>query len=360
MNHDYFYEIALRYAMLGAGQCAPNPCVACVIVKNNEILAISRTAPHGRPHGEQIALKSLSPKELHGASAYITLEPCAHIGKTESCAALICQSGIKQVIFGQIDPDARVSGKSVAMLQASGVETIEIQGELAQETQRLNQGFVLNRTANRPLIALKLATSADFKTHLKSHGVNITSPQMRHYGRILRSFYDAIMVGGQTIRSDNPELTIRDGIKHLNRPRIIITAQLETLLHADIWQKPNAQGLIILTKHNQQLPQRDNTQIYSLDFDNQGANLRQALKILATKCGLTRIIVESGGKLAKSLWQAGLVDELLWFQSHEIIGKAAVQAFDANFYAQLSQYSKITMRDFAQDGIFTHLQINYN
>ncbi len=359
MNHDYFYEIALRYARLGAGQSAPNPCVACVIVKNNQILAISRTAPYGRPHGEQIAIKSLSPQQLQGASAYITLEPCAHIGQTESCADLITQSKIKQVIYGQIDPDTRVSGKSLAKLQANGVETIAIQGDLAKQTQILNRGFVLNRLKNRPLIALKLATSADFKTHLQTgQTINITADIMRHYGRIMRNFYDAIMVGGQTIRADNPELTIRDGIHHLNRPRIILTAEPQTLVKSRIWQINHPQGLIILTKPHHQLPARDNTQIFSLDFDKQEANLSQALNILATKCGLTRILVESGGKLAKSLWQAGRVDEFLWFKSHEIIGDGGIQAFDADFFAKLNQYPILMARDFAEHGNFTHFQVN--
>ncbi|HIP24808.1 MAG TPA: bifunctional diaminohydroxyphosphoribosylaminopyrimidine deaminase/5-amino-6-(5-phosphoribosylamino)uracil reductase RibD, partial [Rhodobacteraceae bacterium] len=204
-NDPRWMQLALSLGARGLGQVAPNPAVGCVIVRDGRVLGRGWTQPTGRPHAETVALKQAG--NAHGATAYVTLEPCAHQGKTPPCANALIEAGISRVVCPLADPDSRVSGKGFEMLRAAGT-TVDI-GLMASEARAANAGFLLTKTHNRPLLTLKLALSLDGRiaTHT-GESRWITGPQARARVQHMRATHDAVMIGRATAEADNPMLAI--------------------------------------------------------------------------------------------------------------------------------------------------------
>ncbi len=359
MDDSFYFNIAINLARDGLGKCAPNPAVGCVLVRGGRVLAVGRTQNGGRPHAEQMALRQLLPNNhsnqpiecndisrniAKGAVAYITLEPCASRGVTESCAKLLVWAGIKRAVIGQIDPDPKTAGNGMAYLQKNGVECQCMAGELGKNAQMINRGFVLTCTHNRPLLAVKMATSHDYFT-INAQSPHITSPAMRHFGRILRDSFDAIMVGGATIRADNPALTIRDGLAHLNRPRIIVTRNLAGIKYANILQ-PHPQPVIIFTNRaNAPMPNH----IRVIECDDNENFFHNIFTHCSNKLGLTRILIETGGGLIAPLLHHNLIDEFFWFRANDSLAIHGKNLLNMTNFAGLTT---IETRHFA-DGMMT-------
>lgn len=313
---------ALALAARGLGRTWPNPSVGCVIVRDGRILGRGWTQPGGRPHAERRALDQAG--DAQGATAYVTLEPCAHHGKTPPCAAALVSSGVTRVVTALTDPDPRVLGKGHAALRAAGITVTE--NVLASEARRLNQGFLKRITQGLPFVTLKLATTIDGRIATASGESRwITGPQARRAVHALRLTHDAVLIGSGTARADDPDLTARDmGASHQplrivldrtlsHRPdsRLGASARLHPvwMLHApdaplaaqQAWAATGARLLPCATTAEGQL------------------DVTAALRTLAAE-GITRILCEGGGTLAAALIRHHLVDDLLHITAGKLIG----------------------------------------
>jgi diaminohydroxyphosphoribosylaminopyrimidine deaminase/5-amino-6-(5-phosphoribosylamino)uracil reductase len=340
-DHDHMAH-ALRLAARGLGNVWPNPAVGCVIVNGGLILGRGWTQPGGRPHAEVRALDQAG-GAAQGATAYVTLEPCAHHGQTPPCASALIAAGVARVVTALTDPDARVSGRGHAMIRAAGISVTE--GVLASEATHLNAGFLKRVTRGLPFVTLKLAASLDGRTATTSGESRwITGTEARRKVHAMRMTHDAVMVGSGTALADDPDLTVRDlgatrqpvrivldrCLKHSPDSRLGRTAR-ETpvwLLHSPAAPEParrawQATGATLI-----ETPETDG----HLD-------LKAALQTLAQK-GLTRILSEGGSTLAAALLRAGLVDDLALFSAGLLIGQDGHPALGPLAVAALADGSR--------------------
>ncbi len=291
-HHIYFMRQAICQAQFGLGEVAPNPAVGCVLVdEENHLIAAGRTQKGGRPHAEAQALAQAG-TAARGATAYVTLEPCAHYGETPPCAQALIDAGIKRVVIGCTDPDPRVAGKGVALLRAHNIAVVE--NCLRDECERLNRGFLLRVTQNRPMVTLKIATSKNgFMRTGDAKNSWITGKKARNFGHMLRALHDVIMVGAGTLRVDNPRLDCRlPGLAA--RSPLPVIVQGKTALPAQAY---------LLQENRAQIMRGTATDI---------------LDALAAQ-GITRILLEGGVALARHFIAADRVDQLYWFCApHEV------------------------------------------
>ena len=223
-DQDYLRR-AIRLAMNGRGAVEPNPMVGCVIVKDGRVVGRGWTQPGGRPHAETEALRRAGAAAT-GATAYVSLEPCSHHGRTPPCAEALIAAGIARVVAAGEDPDPRVSGSGLARLRQAGI-AIET-GLCAEEAAELNAGFLCRVTKGRPLVTLKLATSLDGRIATATGQSRwITGPAARERAHLLRATHDAVLVGTGTALADDPLLTCRlPGLEHRSPVRIALDRTL--------------------------------------------------------------------------------------------------------------------------------------
>jgi diaminohydroxyphosphoribosylaminopyrimidine deaminase/5-amino-6-(5-phosphoribosylamino)uracil reductase len=216
---SHFLAYAARIADRGLGRTWPNPSVGCVVVKDGVVLAAARTADGGRPHAETQALK-LAGDAARGATAYVTLEPCAHHGQTPPCAEALIAAGVARVVVACVDSDPRVSGQGIAMLRAASI-TVELLA--LPEGLHLNQGFFRRVHEGLPYVGMKLATSLDGRmTDAHGHSQWITGEHARVHGNQLRGQHDCIITGIGTVLADNPMLNVRaPNLPHLRLVRVV-------------------------------------------------------------------------------------------------------------------------------------------
>lgn len=318
--HETYMRRALALADSQLGQTAPNPSVGCVIVKGNQVVGKGVTANGGRPHAEVVALNKAK-HHAQGATAYVTLEPCCHYGKTPPCTEALINAGIKNVFIATLDPFAKVNGGGVKALEKAGMDVMV--GMCEQDAIDINRGFFKVCRKGQPLVTLKLATSLDAKIATATgHSQWITNPKARDYAHQLRANHDAIMVGSGTLFADNPTLTCRiQGMEHRTPIRIVVDT------HARI--SPDSNLVQTATKEQ---PVRVLTTQTNVPFDHpfvsffpckadeaNRVSMDDALYLLA-KQGITRLLVEGGASLAASMMQAALIDKLIWIRAPFIIG----------------------------------------
>lgn len=324
MNDQYYMQVALRLAKRGLGSTSPNPAVGCVIVKNHSIIGQGVTGKGGRPHAEVLAL-NMAGAEAKDSTVYSTLEPCCHYGKTAPCTDVLIAAGVKRVVVAVKDTDKRVSGHGVAQLQSAGIEVTE--GICAAEARELNAGFFSVVEKGRPLVTLKLATTLDGKIATSSGESKwITGETARHYGHLLRAQHDAIMVGVQTVISDDPDLSCRlPGLEDRSPIRIIMDSHLRTPSKCTMVTTAKETPTWIMT--GSEKPYGDAAvEVLKTKIDNSGRiDASEALKLLAER-GITRLMLEGGGTLASSLLKAGLVDNIVWFRAASVIGNDGISA----------------------------------
>lgn len=309
---------ALRLAARGLGNAWPNPAVGCVIVAGDAIVGRGWTQPGGRPHAEAMALAQAG-SAAAGATAYVTLEPCAHHGQTGPCASALIAARVARVVTALTDPDPRVSGRGHAMLRAAGVEVAE--GVRGPEAAELNAGFVRRVTQGLPLVTLKLAASLDGRIAMAS-GISrwITGPQARRAVHAMRLRHDAVLVGAGTARADDPDLTVRDLGASRQPLRIVMDPRLSHRVDSRLGR--TARQVPVWMLHGDEAPAaaRDawaaaGARLIALP-DRGAATALRALAAL----GLTRILCEGGPTLAASLIREGLVNELALFTGGVLIG----------------------------------------
>lgn len=318
-------RIALGLAERGLGQVAPNPAVGCVIVSpEGHIVGRGWTQPGGRPHAETEAL-SRAGDRARGATAYVTLEPCAHHGKTPPCADALIEAGIARVVAALEDPDPRVSGGGMAKLKAAGIET-EI-GLCAAEAAFVNAGFLTRIRDGRPLVTLKAASTLDGR--IATHGGDskwITGAEARRRSHLLRAQSDAILVGSNTVLADDPELTCRlPGLEGRSPVRIVADGRLRLPLTSRLVMTAKDVPTWVFT--------RQGTDPYRLEaFRDLGVEVIElpaiedmlldvdAMLAELGRRGLTRLLVEGGGQISAALLARDLVDRLVWFHAPSIVG----------------------------------------
>ena len=314
---------ALAIGGRNLGQVWPNPAVGCVIVKADRVIARGWTGIGGAPHAETIALKNAGDR-ARGATAYVTLEPCSHTGKTPPCADALISAGIGRVVISMLDPNPDVNGQGAARLRAAEIDvTVGVQQVVAQGQHR---GFLSRIQNGRPAITLKLASSLDGRIATQTgESMWITGSKARRYVHTMRANHDAVMVGGGTARADDPLLGIRDlGIDF--RPiRVIWSRHLDLPLAGKLAASAKQTPLWII--HGDDAPvellsawQGLGARLFSCPVLPGGRIDAKAAMQALGKAGLTRVFCEGGGQLAASLLGAGLVDQLVHFSAGIGIG----------------------------------------
>jgi len=322
ISHEAFMGMALSLGARGAGLTWPNPSVGCVIVNAARIVGRGWTQIGGRPHAEVMALAQAGAL-AKGATAYVTLEPCAHHGKTPPCAQAIIKAGVAHVVCAVQDPDPRVSGGGFQMLRDAGIEvTTDI---CAAEAVIAHKGFLSRVTRGRPAVTLKLANSFDGRIATGSGESQwITGPQARRSVHAERARHDAVMVGGGTARADDPMLTVRNWPVVRQPVRVIISRKLDipltgALAHsaADIplWicHGPDAHPDLISAWVGL------GAILIPCGLKGRQIDMVDALKKLGDR-GLTSVYCEGGGALAASLLISDLVDDLIGYTAGLAIG----------------------------------------
>lgn len=312
---------ALSLAARGLGNVWPNPAVGCLIVKDGRIVGRGWTRPGGRPHAEAKALSEAG-AAARGACAYVTLEPCAHYGETPPCCDALIEAGIGRIVVAADDPDVRVSGRGLAAIRDSGIELAV--GACAAAAEELNAGFLLHRRLGRPLVTLKLATTLDGRIATRRGDSKwITGELARARGHLLRSRHDAILVGSGTVVADDPMLTCRlPGYDGRQPVRVVADGRLRTPADGRLARSAGDVPVWIFAAG-----EGDDSPLRAAGCDvirvvaggNRGVLVESILNELA-KRGITRLLVEGGGKLAASLLAADLVDRIVWFRAPSLAG----------------------------------------
>ena len=327
---ERWMRLALSLAQRGLGRVWPNPAVGCVIVKDGKVLGRGWTQKGGRPHAETEALAQAG--DVKGATAYVTLEPCAHHGKTPPCANALVEAGITRVVSALDDPDSRVAGQGYKILHDAGVEVTE--DVLVDAAADLNQGFLLNRTIGRPMFTLKMASSIDGRIATAAGESRwITGPAARRQVHLMRACHDAILIGAGTARADDPLLDVRDmGMEDDNPVRIILDGGLSLSLTSRLAQSAKDTPLWIchragLDKDRLKIWEEIGATLIEVTHNGTGELDLADLAIQLGKRGITRVLCEGGGRLAASLITAELVDTLVTFTAGLAIGSEGGAVF---------------------------------
>lgn len=307
--------IALRMARRGLGTTAPNPAVGAVIVDEatGEVIARGWTQPGGRPHAEKEALRRAG-ERAHGKTMYVTLEPCAHTGRTPTCSDSMVGAGLKRVVCAIPDPNPVVSGRGFAQLRAAGIE-VDV-GRLAEEARWVTLGHILRQTEERPFVQLKMALDANGRVAAGDGApVWVTGPEARTFAHLLRARADAIMVGASTVIADDPELTCRlPGLGHRSPDRIVLDTRLRTPPTAKVYRQAKSKpriwvaAVLDVMAEGPGLLHGDAMLLDAAALDGGALDLEGLLSTLAGN-GLTRLLVEGGPTVWHAFLAAGLVDE---------------------------------------------------
>lgn len=319
---DRFMALALSLGRRGLGNCWPNPAVGCVIVKDGRIVGRGWTQPGGRPHAETVALTQAG-EAARGATAYVTLEPCAHQGATPPCADALIAAGIARVVAPLADSDPRVAGQGFSRLAAAGISVST--GTMATEAATDHAGFFLKVEQGRPMVTLKLAASFDGRIATNTGQSQwITGPEARRLVHGLRARHDAVMVGGGTARADDPGLTVR-GLGVARQPvRVVVSRRLDLPLLGQLARSARAVPLWLCHGPDADPGRRKawhevGATLLPCGLDGAHVDPRDMLAHLGRK-GLTRVFCEGGGALAAALLAQDLVDELVGFTAGVVIG----------------------------------------
>ena len=339
---------ALQLAERGLWTTSPNPRVGCVLVRDGRIVGEGWHAKAGEPHAEAHALRAADELAL-GATAYVTLEPCSHHGRTPPCAEALIAAGVFRVVAAMADPNPLVAGQGLARLQAAG--TVTASGLLESEARELNIGFVSRMTRGRPWLRLKAAASLDGKTALNNSVSQwITGPEARRDGHVWRARACAILTGIGTVRDDDPQLLVRD-VETTRQPlRVVVDSRLETPLRARILQG----GPVLVVGAVDDEKRADSlratgAEVLVLPNAAGKVELKDLLEELARR-GVNEVHAEAGYKLNGSLLRAGLVDELLLYLAPCLIGHDASGLFNLPALTTLDDRCRLQIRDLRQVG----------
>jgi diaminohydroxyphosphoribosylaminopyrimidine deaminase/5-amino-6-(5-phosphoribosylamino)uracil reductase len=331
MHEDYYYmRRALRLAALGR-HASPNPMVGCALVDDaGRIISEGWHPQPGQPHAEVFALRGAGEK-ARGATAFVTLEPCSHHGRTPPCADALLAAGVRRVVAAMTDPDPRVGGRGLERLRAGGVEVAVGVGEA--EARALDAAYLKHRTTGLPWVVLKTAMTLDGKIATETGDSKwITSPVARRaVHRQLRDRADAILTGVGTILADDPALTTRLTHRQGRDPwRVVVDSRLRTPLNAQVVRQSEEDGKTILAITALADPARRDLfaehgcHVLICDGADAGrVSLPDLMRRLGTRGDIIGVLVESGDALAASLLSANLVDRWVCYIAPKVVGGRA-------------------------------------
>ncbi|MEO0391916.1 MAG: bifunctional diaminohydroxyphosphoribosylaminopyrimidine deaminase/5-amino-6-(5-phosphoribosylamino)uracil reductase RibD [Pseudomonadota bacterium] len=348
----HFMAMALSLGRRGQGRTWPNPAVGCVIVQDKIVVGQGWTQPGGRPHAETEALKQAGDRAA-GATAYVTLEPCAHHGKTPPCSDALIKAGISRVVMACQDPDPRVDGRGIATLQAAGIDLTIGVGEAAAMAD-LN-GFMMSRQEGRPAFTWKVASSLDARIALGNGDSQwITGETARRLGHGLRVTHDAILIGRGTALTDNPLLNTRlPGCSERSPVRVVLDTYVKTPLTSQLAQTAKDIPLWLVCQDQAAEASRiEAWQATGADVlalaDMAPLTIAQALGAR----GVTTVLIEGGAQVAGSFMKTGLIDRVEWFRGGQVLGGDGLPALGDQALAQLSdarQYRCESIRPLGSD-----------
>lgn len=343
---------ALQLARRGLNTTTPNPRVGCVIVRDGAVVGEGWHERAGEPHAEVHALRAAG-ERARGATAYVTLEPCSHHGRTPPCTDALIAAGVARVVAALQDPNPLVAGSGLAALHAGGIETAC--GVLDAEARELNIGFVSRMTRGRPWVRLKAAASLDGKTALANGQSQwITGPDARRDGHAWRARSCAVLTGIGTLRDDDPRLTVRD-VETTRQPlRVIVDSRLETPPAARIFEDiPRGAPVLIACAIDDggraaELRARG-AEVLTLPNDGGKVDLPLLLAELARR-GINEVLAEAGFKLNGSLLRESCVDELLLYLAPCLLGDTAQGLFNLPALESLAQRRQLEITDLRRFG----------
>lgn len=352
---------ALDLARRGIGRTHTNPSVGCVLVKDGIVLGRGRTGVGGRPHAERVALDDASARwgaeRIRGATAYVTLEPCAHTGKTPPCTTALIDSGIARVVAPFSDPDPRVAGRGFAALRAAGI-TVEV-GHSEAAAREVLRGYLSRAERGRPFLTLKLASTLDGRIATRNGESRwITGQFARARVHRLRARNDAILIGVGTALADDPALDVRlPGMEPARPVRIVADTRLQTPLTGKLARTSAEQPLVLLTCDNADTPRLEAFEALGATvlavplLKGGGLDMTEAMARLA-EIGVGTLLCEGGGRLAASLLREALVDELVWFTAGAAMGSGgapAVSDFGIDALRDMPRFTQVSSERMGDD-----------
>lgn len=319
MNDQYYMKLALDLARSTIGQTTPNPVVGAVIVKNNQIVGLGAHLKAGEPHAEVHAIQ-MAKENTKGATLYVTLEPCSHYGRTPPCSNLVIQSGIERVVIATTDPNPSVSGKGIERMKKAGLQ-VEV-GLLKEEADQLNQVFYHFIQTGLPYVTLKTATSLDGKIATKEGKSKwITSEEAREDVHYFRHTHDAILVGVNTVLTDNPSLTTRQIGGGKNPIRIILDTHLRTPFDSNIVKDLQAETWIVTGSNVEEdkVTYFENSGVTILKMNSPTIVIKDMLKKIASM-GISSIFVEGGAEIHGSFLKEKAFQQVITYIAPKLIG----------------------------------------
>jgi diaminohydroxyphosphoribosylaminopyrimidine deaminase / 5-amino-6-(5-phosphoribosylamino)uracil reductase len=351
---------ALMLAERALGSTAPNPAVGCVIVKDDIVLGRGSTARGGRPHAETAALNQAG-AAARGATAYVTLEPCAHTGQTPPCAEALIAAGIARVVAAVEDPDPRVCGRGLDKLREAGVAVVT--GVCAEDAAELNAGFFLRVRRGRPLVTLKIAQSIDGRTAAATGESRwITGEASRACGHLLRARHDAILVGINTALADDPTLDCRlPGLEDRSPVRVVLDTRLRLPEKSKLAGTARRIPTLVFTTAaaGGDKLQACGVEIIRVERDVPGRPSLDAVLAELGRRGLTRLLVEGGATVHAAFLDRGLADRLEVFTAPLLLGEAgqgAVEALAALSLGEAPRFRPVARRRLGPDLLVSYRQ----
>ncbi len=346
---------AIRLARNGLYTTQPNPRVGCVLVNGDEIVGEGFHFRAGEGHAEVNAL-AMAGEKAQGATAYVTLEPCSHFGRTPPCAEGLINTGVARVVSAMIDPNPEVAGRGIKMLRDAGI-TAE-SGLLEAEARALNPGFIKRMESGLPFVRLKMATSLDGRTAMASGESKwITGPAARSDVQKLRAQSSAVVTGIESILKDDSALTVRadqleldnaDEIVKQQPLRVVLDSGLRMPLKASILSQPGRTLIVTVSEDADKIAALKNTgaEIAIMPAQDGRVDLKALLQMLAEQEQCNELLIETGATLAGAFIQQELVDEIYLYMAMKLLGSEARPAFQLPF-TTMAQQIKLQQTDMA-------------
>ena len=349
-----FMKMALALAEKSAGLASPNPSVGCIVVRDGHVVGRGMHEYSARDHAEVRALRKASGLSRN-ATAYVTLEPCSHHGRTPPCVDRLIQTGVRRVVVARIDPNPRVAGRGIERLRSSGIR-VDV-GLMCDEAAKIIEPFACRITTGLPLVVSKVGMSLDGKIGTGQPGDRwITSPESREFGQRLRLGSDALLVGINTVLADDPELTYRGKAgKARSLIRVILDSRLRTPASARLFQaKPHAPVLIFCgpraSEARQRELERSGAEVVRVPHSESGLDLHAVLKELGAR-DVLGLLVEGGGRIHWSFLSGNLVDKFYFIIAPMVLGGTdAILSVEGPGFRTIKDSPKFKVRSFFSTG----------
>ncbi|TFE30128.1 bifunctional diaminohydroxyphosphoribosylaminopyrimidine deaminase/5-amino-6-(5-phosphoribosylamino)uracil reductase RibD [Cohnella luojiensis] len=349
-------QLALNLAGSATGQTGVNPVVGCVVVHGGRIVGMGAHLKRGEGHAEVLAL-NMAGDQAREATAYVTLEPCSHYGRTPPCCDRLIAEGVSRVVVATVDPNPLVSGRGIERLREAGIQ-VEV-GVLEPQAIAQNEAFNKSILTGTPFVTLKTAITLDGRIATRTgHSRWITGPESRAAVHTLRHRHNAIMVGVDTVLSDDPELTTRLTVPGINPTRIIVDSKLRVSETARVLN--DAAATFVLTTGRADQEKSERLQELGVEVIECGegprVDLVKAMSILGER-GIGSILLEGGGVLNGAMLEAGLIDKVMLFYAPVIVGgEGSPAAFAFSGPEEMSsalRLKNVTMQTYGEDWCIT-------